>query len=124
AGGDLATMFDRNGGFALVVSSPFPPPSNGGGRTLQLGVLEAEASVNRVFRTPKGSLIGLGELIYYQSFDGSRLNGIQRAPTSGTATQWQPENHSNLVQYGNQNTQSDLDATAVASHVHVSEWQN
>ncbi|MFG0316914.1 MAG: hypothetical protein ACF8XB_06555, partial [Planctomycetota bacterium JB042] len=122
-GGDLSSMFDRNGGFALIVSSPFPPPSTGGARTLSIGALEAELTTARVGRTPNGSLIGLGELIYYQGFDGTTLNGIRRAPTSGSSTQWVPENHSNLVNHGNQNTQSDLDATAVASHVHIADWQ-
>lgn len=116
-----AELFDPDGGFALLVSSPVPPPSTNAA-DLEVGDERAEVSPSRVLRTPNGELIGYGELIYYSSFGGNRLSGVLRAPQAAESTTWAPEGHSNLLAVG-QNASDDRDLTASAPHVHVAEWQ-
>lgn len=118
AAGSLEGMFQKQGGFALIVSAAGPPPSNGGNSQIQLGPgIEIDIGYSRAGKTPKGAIIGLGEVIRYASFDGTRLTGVQRAPAALNGTKWSPQ--SNLKATG---TASEVDQMATAPRVHVYRW--
>ncbi|MBL8767780.1 MAG: hypothetical protein JNL94_10465, partial [Planctomycetes bacterium] len=117
-GGSLAGVFQKDGGFALIVSAAGPPPSNGGNSQIQLGPgIEIDIGYSRAGKTPKGAIIGLGEVIRYGGFDGSRLTGVQRAPAALNGTKWTPQ--SNLKSTG---TASEIDQMATTPRVHVYRW--
>src|SRR5206468_3898546 len=71
-GGAPKHSFQQSGGFALIVSSPIPPPSDKGGyeQTLPDGT-KIQWTWERAAKTTKKEIIGLGELIHYSSFDGT-----------------------------------------------------
>jgi len=119
---NLAELFDQNGGFALIVSCPRPPPSNGGDDRLTVGEAEARFTWIRTLRTPNGELIGLGELIKYTSYDGGTLRGVTRAPGSTRNSRWVPA-PSNLMVAGEQAT-TDAARTGTDAHAHVMTWDN
>lgn len=117
-GSPLEGVFQKQGGFALIVSAAGPPPSNGGNSQIQLGPgIEIDIGYSRAGKTPKGAIIGLGEVIRYSAFDGTRLTGVQRAPAALNGTKWSPQ--SNLKSTG---TSSEVDQMATTPHVHVYRW--
>lgn len=116
---DLKELFQKEGGFALLVSNPLPPGTVGNfSRNIDPNTT-VEFTFGNVGKTPNGALIGLGELIKYDTFDGTQLAGVKRAPTSLKTTKWEPKSNLDVDQLPD-----DSQATAVKSHVHVFAWQN
>ncbi len=115
-------LFDRQGGYALVVSAAHWPPANGTGtRTIVVEGQQITVDVDVQWKTDKGAIIGHGELIYYASFSNNTLLGVARAPTSALNTKWYPNGHSNLVEGGGPDQPYERQIATVA-HAHVFQW--
>ncbi|MFH0944358.1 MAG: hypothetical protein V2A76_04095, partial [Planctomycetota bacterium] len=116
----LQNAFNREGGFAMLVSCPFSPPATRGSDEVSDGEARARATWTQVFRTPDEELIGLGEFIRYTSFEGGALKGVTRAPGSTKSFQWAP-GPSNLTVAGEKST-SDSYLTGTHPHAHILLW--
>lgn len=134
----LSSAFSKNGGFALVVSSPTPPPSvaqasvtvpGQPGQGPQQQTITFGWNVDR--DTPNGKL-GRIEMVYYSSFDGTALTGVTRSGGSMlTGVKWQPQSNLSASTGGgngqgnNNNNQQSVGAEiANVGHDHVLQWAN
>ena len=118
-------FFNEDGGFALIVSSPLPPPSNGA--DLEIPVIAAggaaelvEVSWGRPFQVDNNTYVGMAELIHYSGFDNNQLTGVTRSGASflDQTGPWEPQ--SNLAA-GEQ--MAPVDHFAIRAHAHISRWQ-
>ncbi len=120
AGASLDEMFDAQGGWALLVSSPRWPPSTGGSETAQVGDRQAQFTWTNVLKSTNGEIIGLGELIYYGSYANNTLLAVERAPGAAENAEWAGDT-CNLLQV--ESSAVDADKTATQAHAHVAEWR-
>ncbi|MBI4878200.1 MAG: hypothetical protein HY812_00870 [Planctomycetes bacterium] len=119
ASASLESLFDEDGGFALVVSCPRRPPSTGGNETVQMGDRQAQFSWTNVLRSTNGEIIGLGELIRYGGFANNTLMAVERAPGAAENAEWAGDT-CNLLQV--EDSAVDADKSATWAHAHVAEW--
>ncbi len=132
SGGGMEGSFQKDGGFALIVSAPTPPPST---KSAKIDVPPAPGGGNQNqkeevvfawnnFRQTEHGMLGRIEMIYYASYDGGVLSGCKRAGAGFIGGfNWQPK--SNLAGTGGKAGGAEADGNEIASiaHDHVLAWE-